>query len=106
MFFNFKMELIHDTYNNYDKTLYTCTVCVLHMMMYVCMYVYICRYIYPTSSGVMCLDIHPAHPHLLAIGLYDGSVCVYDLRQDGTDPVFRSTAKTGKHTDPVWQVYT
>ena len=75
-------------------------VCVLHMTMYV----YICRYIYPTSSGVMCLDIHPAHPHLLAIGLYDGSVCVYDLRQEGTDPVFRSTAKTGKHTDPVWQV--
>ena len=64
------------------------------------------RFIYPTSCGVLCLDIHPAHPHLLAVGLYDGSVCVYNLRhQESREPDFRSTAGTGKHTDPVWQVH-
>lgn len=52
----------------------------------------------------MCLDIHPEHPHLLAVGLYDGLVCVYNLRHGGTTPAFKSSAKAGKHTDPVWQV--
>ena len=52
----------------------------------------------------MCLDIHPDHPFLLAAGMYDGSVAIYDLK-DGTNmPLYRATAKSGKHTDPVWQV--
>ena len=33
-----------------------------------------------------------------------GAVAVYNLQKKGTEPVFRSTSKTGKHTDPVWQV--
>lgn len=32
------------------------------------------------SAGVMCLDFHPQQAHLLAVGCYDGSVLVYDLR--------------------------
>ena len=64
------------------------------------------RFIYPTASGVLCVDIHPDHPHLLAVGLYDGGVCVFNIRQAaGSGPEFRSTAETGKHTDPVWQVH-
>jgi WD40 repeat protein len=31
-------------------------------------------------SGVMCLDFHRDQPHLLAAGLRDGTVCVFDLR--------------------------
>ena len=54
----------------------------------------------------MCLDLHPDNPFLVAVGLYDGSVAVYDLREQGDDPLYKSTAKTGKHTDPVWQVIT
>ena len=56
------------------------------------------------SSGVMSLDIHQDHPFLVAVGLYDGSVAVYDLKQGTNNPVYRSTTKSGKHTDPVWQV--
>uniref|UniRef100_A0A3Q2X687 Dynein axonemal intermediate chain 1 n=1 Tax=Haplochromis burtoni TaxID=8153 RepID=A0A3Q2X687_HAPBU len=62
------------------------------------------EYIYPTSSGVMCLDIHAQHSHLVAVGFYDGCVAVYSLKEEGQEPVYKSTAKTGKHTDPVWQV--
>ena len=63
------------------------------------------RFIFSTGCGVMCLDIHPEHPHLLAAGLYDGTVAVYNLiLTERAQPVFRSTADTGKHTDPVWQV--
>ncbi|KAI9189203.1 hypothetical protein H9P43_000631 [Blastocladiella emersonii ATCC 22665] len=35
--------------------------------------------IFHTASGVMCIDIHPKRPHLVAAGLYDGSCLVFDL---------------------------
>lgn len=62
------------------------------------------EYIYPTSSGVMCLDIHVEHSYLVAVGYYDGCVAVYNLKEEGLEPAYQSNAKTGKHTDPVWQV--
>ncbi|KAJ3065806.1 hypothetical protein HK102_007808, partial [Quaeritorhiza haematococci] len=38
------------------------------------------EYLFLTESGVMCLDFHPQHPSLIAVGFYDGSVAVYNLR--------------------------
>jgi len=54
--------------------------------------------------GVMCLDWHPQHSSVLCVGLYDGTVCVYDVRSKTQAPIYQSTVKTGKHTDPVWEV--
>ncbi|XP_030623882.1 dynein, axonemal, intermediate chain 1, paralog 2 [Chanos chanos] len=62
------------------------------------------EYIYPTPSGIMCLDIHDQQTHLVAVGFYDGCVAVYNLKEKSLEPVYKSTAKSGKHTDPVWQV--
>lgn len=62
------------------------------------------EYVYSTESGVMCLDIHSDYPYLIAAGFYDGSVGVFNVQEQAQGPVFKSTAKTGKHTDPVWQV--
>ncbi|KAM4740179.1 dynein, axonemal, intermediate chain 1, paralog 2 [Anableps anableps] len=62
------------------------------------------EYIYSTPSGVLCLDIHPEHSYLVAVGFYDGCVAVYNLKKKEQHPVYKSTTKTGKHTDPVWQV--
>lgn len=67
------------------------------------MHTHTCRYIFGLTSGVMCLDIHPENAFLVAVGLYDGKVAVYDFREV-KNPVFQSDARTGKHTDPVWQV--
>lgn len=61
------------------------------------------EYVYETDSGVMCLDVHPEHPYMVAVGFYDGSVGVYNVQKK--EPVHRCTAKNGKHTDPVWQVW-
>ena len=55
-------------------------------------------------AGVMCLDFHPQHSNLLALGCYDGSVNVYDVRRPNK-PLYTSTAATGKHTDPVWEIF-
>ncbi|XP_061687762.1 dynein axonemal intermediate chain 1-like isoform X3 [Syngnathoides biaculeatus] len=62
------------------------------------------EYIFPTGSGVLSLDIHKQHSYLVAVGFYDGCVCVYNLKNKGQNPQYKSTVNTGKHTDPVWQV--
>lgn len=63
------------------------------------------EYQFTTDSGVMCLDFHPQHPALLAVGLYDGTVMVFDIRLKGNNkPIYHSTVRTNKHTDPVWEV--
>lgn len=62
------------------------------------------EYSFSTESGVMCLDFHPQHAALLAVGCYDGTVRVFDVRRKENKHIFMSSIKTGKHTDPVWQV--
>ncbi len=62
------------------------------------------EYSFSTETGVMCLDFHPQHSSLLAVGCYDGAVMIFDIRNRLNRPIFQSTVKTGKHTDPVWQV--
>ena len=63
------------------------------------------EFVFILDSGIMCLDLHPEQAHLAAIGLYSGAVAVVDVRKPAsTQPAYLSTAATGKHTDPVWQV--
>ncbi len=58
------------------------------------------EYIFNTDSGVCALDWHPSRPALLAVGLYDGTVLVYDVRGRTRKPIYASTIRTNKHTDP------
>ncbi|XP_012909158.1 dynein axonemal intermediate chain 1 isoform X2 [Mustela putorius furo] len=62
------------------------------------------EYIFSSESGIMCLDMHVDHPYLVVVGHYDGNVAIYNLKKPQSQPSFRSSAKSGKHTDPVWQV--
>ena len=41
---------------------------------------------------------------MIFLGFYDGSVCVYNIADEHKRPKYQSTARNGKHTDPVWQV--
>ncbi|RUS80193.1 hypothetical protein EGW08_012050, partial [Elysia chlorotica] len=59
---------------------------------------------FETDSGVMCLDVHPQHPHWICAGFYDGSVAIFSAVDKREGAIHRCTAKNGKHTDPVWQV--
>jgi dynein intermediate chain 1 len=63
------------------------------------------EYVINTESGVMCLDFHPRHPSLLAVGFYDGTVSTYDLSKGRGKPIYSSSLLSGKHSDPVWQVH-
>jgi len=62
------------------------------------------EFVFHPESGVMCLAFHPQHPSLLAVGCYDGTVHVYDVKKHTNRPLYSSSINTGKHTDPVWQV--
>ncbi|XP_045418902.1 dynein axonemal intermediate chain 1 isoform X3 [Lemur catta] len=61
------------------------------------------EYIFSSDSGIMCLDMHVDHPFLVVVGHYDGNVAIYNLKKPHSQPTFRSSAKSGKHTEPVWQ---
>mmetsp|Transcript_32575 Transcript_32575/g.68390 ORF Transcript_32575/g.68390 Transcript_32575/m.68390 type:complete len:722 (-) Transcript_32575:752-2917(-) len=63
------------------------------------------EYVISTESGVMCLDFHPQHQSLLAVGCYDGTVLAYDISNGTSKPIYSSSLRSGKHSDPVWQVY-
>jgi len=60
------------------------------------------EYSYTTEAGVMSIDFHPTSAGLIAVGLYDGTVLVYDIRNKHKKPIYHSTVRTMKHTDPVW----
>eukprot|EP00041_Stephanoeca_diplocostata_P024269 m.609812 g.609812 ORF g.609812 m.609812 type:complete len:731 (+) comp22491_c0_seq1:156-2348(+) len=64
------------------------------------------EYIIKTESGVLSIDTLESSVHIIVVGFMDGSVAVYDLSDATTrqQPTHISTALTGKHTDPVWQV--
>ncbi|NWV44408.1 DNAI1 protein, partial [Grantiella picta] len=62
------------------------------------------EYAFSSESGIMSVDFNSHHPHLLAAGFYDGNVAIYNLKRPASQPSYKSGAKSGKHTEPVWQV--
>ena len=57
------------------------------------------------NSGVTSIAFSALHPYLLAVGLYDGTVCIFDVRKNDSKPILESGhGSGGKHTDPVWQL--
>eukprot|EP00878_Enallax_costatus_P041950 GHUV01048885.1.p1 GENE.GHUV01048885.1~~GHUV01048885.1.p1 ORF type:complete len:414 (+),score=115.24 GHUV01048885.1:1124-2365(+) len=59
---------------------------------------------FETKSAVTALDFSKQSPHILAVGLHDGTIAIYDVRSRSDTPLMASTADTGKHSDPVWKV--
>ncbi|CAM4667247.1 unnamed protein product [Leuciscus chuanchicus] len=53
----------------------------------------------------MCIDIHKQLSDLVAVGLNNGCVAVYSLLEKSKQPIYNSTASSGKHKGiPVMQV--
>jgi WD40 repeat protein len=57
-----------------------------------------------TSHPVTALDFSKKNPTLLAVGLYNGDIMVYNVRRDDgwEKPVESSSAMAGGHSEPVW----
>ncbi|XP_028132775.1 dynein intermediate chain 2, ciliary [Diabrotica virgifera virgifera] len=61
-------------------------------------------YICMTESAVMCVDIHAKYPYMVVIGLYDGSVQVFNVQATCKEPAYKSNSVTNKHRGIVWEV--
>lgn len=55
-------------------------------------------------QGVTSLDFSSRNPNILAVGLYDGTIAMYDIQSKSSTPMMESQENAGKHPDPVWQV--
>lgn len=63
------------------------------------------EYVCEAPCGVMSIHFNPQHPHMLAAGLHNGNIAVYNLQtMDRAQPQYMSDTRSGKHRDIVWQV--
>ncbi|NXT67748.1 WDR78 protein, partial [Chaetops frenatus] len=60
--------------------------------------------IFHCEHGVTAVDFSLASPNLLAVGMADGCVAVYDVRSRGGAVLLDSSASLNKHKGPVWQL--
>ncbi|NWH70628.1 WDR78 protein, partial [Piaya cayana] len=56
------------------------------------------------KHGFTALDFSMASPNLLAVGMYNGSVAIYDVRSCNNTPLLESSASSNKHTGPILQL--
>ncbi|NXX59543.1 WDR78 protein, partial [Scopus umbretta] len=60
--------------------------------------------IFRCEHGVTALDFSMANPNLLAVGMYNGSVAIYNVRSCNDTALLDSSDSSNKHTGPVWQL--
>ncbi|XP_074858438.1 dynein axonemal intermediate chain 4 isoform X2 [Carettochelys insculpta] len=60
--------------------------------------------IYQCDHGVTALDFSLANPNLLAVGMYNGTVAIYNVQTHNTAAVLDSSESFDKHIGPVWQL--
>ncbi|XP_043555331.1 dynein axonemal intermediate chain 4 isoform X4 [Chiloscyllium plagiosum] len=60
--------------------------------------------IYNCESGVTALEFSADSPNLLAVGHYDGTVAIYNIRNPENGLVLDSSNDLNKHIGPVWQL--
>ena len=64
---------------------------------------YSCR-VFHSEVGVTAMDFSLTNPNLLAVGLYDGTIAVYNVKVSDSDPVLDTFECNQRHTAPVWQL--
>ncbi|XP_067419436.1 dynein axonemal intermediate chain 4 isoform X3 [Emydura macquarii macquarii] len=60
--------------------------------------------IYQCDHGVTALDFSLANPNLLAVGMYNGTVAIYNVQTHNTAALLDSSESFDKHIGPVWQL--
>ncbi|KAJ8040489.1 WD repeat-containing protein 78 [Holothuria leucospilota] len=60
--------------------------------------------VFQCEAGVTAIDYSITNPNLLAVGMYNGSVAIYNVRASSNEPILDSYESRGKHGAPVWQL--
>jgi len=58
----------------------------------------------PSSDGATSCDFSKRNPNLLAVGLFNGNVAVFNVTRKASTPLTDSMDSTAKHLGPVWSV--
>ena len=62
------------------------------------------EFIRHSACAILCIDINPSHSHMIAAGMIDGNVAVYNLQLKNQNPFYISDARNGKHQNVINQV--
>merc|ERR1711971_90263 len=57
-----------------------------------------------TSSGVTAIDFSLSKPTVMAAGMKDGRIAIFDTSKSQNMPLLDSAFVQGRHMTPVWQV--
>ncbi|XP_077189526.1 dynein axonemal intermediate chain 4 [Paroedura picta] len=60
--------------------------------------------IYKCSYGVTALDFSVANPNLLAVGMFNGTIAIYNVQTHLSTAVLDTSESFDKHLGPVWQL--
>ncbi|XP_033115107.1 WD repeat-containing protein 78-like [Anneissia japonica] len=60
--------------------------------------------VFHCEAGVTSMDFSVNNPNLLAVGLYDGTVAIYNVRSMKDEPALDSYESNAKHSAPVWEL--
>ncbi|XP_016303266.1 dynein axonemal intermediate chain 4 [Sinocyclocheilus anshuiensis] len=60
--------------------------------------------IFHCESGVTALDFSACNANQLSVGLYDGTIAIYNVQTTEQTPIIDSSDCTNMHACPVWQL--
>ncbi|XDV35788.1 hypothetical protein PO909_005670 [Leuciscus waleckii] len=60
--------------------------------------------IFHCESGVTALDFSACNANQLAVGMYDGTIAIYDVQAKEQTPIIDSSDCANMHMCPVWQL--
>ncbi|XP_025930359.1 WD repeat-containing protein 78, partial [Apteryx rowi] len=60
--------------------------------------------VFQCEHGVTALDFSMASPNLLAVGMYNGVVAIYNVQSRNNTALLDSSDSSDKHIGPVWQL--
>ena len=59
---------------------------------------------YVPSCAVTAVDFSISRPYLLSVGLFNGTIAIYNIHNSIDKPVLDSIDSIGKHSAPIWQL--
>jgi hypothetical protein len=60
--------------------------------------------IYECDSSVTSIDFSKSNPNLLAVGLFNGVINLYDVCRKKNSPILQNSDDPDKHHDPIWEL--
>jgi len=59
---------------------------------------------YKTDAGVTAVAFSGKHANLLAVGLFNGNILVFDVKKNNTAAILSTNETGNKHLSPVWSL--